>query len=76
MIQNEFILALRKTEGINKQDFLSKYKIDIKEISKVNELLENKLLKENQTNIYINPKYIYTSNEILINFIDISLHEH
>lgn len=76
MIQNEFILALRKTEGINKQEFLSKYKIDIKEISKVNELLENKLLQENQTNIYINPKYIYTSNEILINFIDISLHEH
>ncbi len=75
-LQNEFILGFRKIKGINKQTFFKKYKKNIKEIQKVEELLKNKILKENETNIYINPKYIYVSNEILLNFVDISLHKH
>ena len=75
-IQNEFILGFRKIKGINKNDFFNKYKIDIKKIKQVNLLLNQNLLLENNTNIYINPKYLYTSNEILINFIDFSLHKH
>ena len=75
-LQNEFILGLRKIEGINKNKFLNKYKIDIKKITPVKKLLNQKLLLENETNIYINPKYLYISNEILINFIDLSLHKH
>ena len=69
-IENEFILGLRKIDGISKDEFYKKYNIDIKSIDIVNKLLsENKLL-ENKKSIYINPKYIYTSNEILIEFID------
>ena len=34
------------------------------------ELIENKKLIDDSINIKINPKYIYTSNEILINFIN------
>ena len=68
-IQNEFILGLRKTEGINKNTFKTKYNLDIKQIKGVKELLNENLLLENKTNIYINPKYLYTSNEILIKFI-------
>ena len=75
-IQNEFILGFRKIKGINKNDFFNKYKIDIKKIKQVNLLLNQNLLLENNTNIYINPKYLYTSNEILLNFIDFSLHKH
>ena len=71
-IENEFILGLRKINGINKDDFKSKYNIDIKSIEIVNKLLnENKLL-EDKKNIYINPEYIYVSNEILINFIGLN----
>ena len=68
-IQNEFILGLRKIKGINKENFYKKYKINIKELPKVKTLLNEKLLLEDNTNIYINPKYLYTSNEILLNFI-------
>lgn len=74
-IENEFILGLRKINGINKEKFYLKYGFDIKDIDIVRKLLDKGLLLEDD-NIYINPKYLYTSNEILINFIDLSLHEH
>lgn len=69
-IQNELILGFRKLKGINKVQFKQKYKIDLKEIEEIKILLEKKLLIENKNNIYINHNYIYTSNEILINFIN------
>ena len=70
MLENEFILGLRKIDGINKQDFYNKYGIDIKNINVVRKLLNEKKLLENQNNIYVNPKYIYILNDILIDFID------
>ena len=75
-IQNEFILGFRKIAGINKQNFYQKYKISLKEINIINKLLSQKLLIENKNNIYINSKYLYTSNEVLLNFIDFTLHKH
>lgn len=75
-IQNEFILGLRKTKGINKQSFYQKYKINLDEINIINNLLSSRLLLEKEENIYINPKYLYTSNEVLLNFIDFTLHKH
>lgn len=72
-IENEFILGFRKINGINKLKFKEKYNIDIKSIEIVNTLLkENKLLGD-EKNIYINPEYIYVSNDILLNFIDLNL---
>ena len=68
-IQNEFILGLRKMSGINKNTFKSKYNIDIKSIDIVNKLLKENKLIEDENNIFINPKYIYTSNYILEEFI-------
>ena len=68
-ISNEFILGLRKMSGINKNTFKSKYNIDIKSIDTVNKLLKENKLIEDETNIFINPKYIYTSNYILEEFI-------
>ncbi len=70
-MQNEFILGLRKISGINKQAFLNKYKKDIKSIDVVKKLLKENKLLENTTNIYINPKYIYVSNEILLEFLTV-----
>ena len=69
-IQNELILGFRKIEGINKTKFKEKFQINLKDIIKLQELIEKKILIEDKDNIYINPKYIYVSNEILINFID------
>ena len=76
IIQNEFILGFRKIKGINKKNFQKKYQININNLQIIKELLNQKLLKENKDNIYINPKYLYTSNEILLKFIDFSLHKH
>ena len=67
--ENELILGLRKLEGINKDKFLSKYNEKIEEKEIIKKLLKEGMLKENRNNIYINPKYIYTSNDILINII-------
>lgn len=72
-IENEFILGFRKIKGINKLSFKKKYNIDIKSIDIVNVLLKENKLLEDKKNIYINPKYIYVSNDILINFIDLNL---
>lgn len=69
-IENEFILGLRKINGIDKEIFKNKYNKDIKSIEVVNKLLESNKLLEDKKNIYINPKYIYVSNDILIEFID------
>lgn len=68
-ISNEFILGLRKIKGINKLEFMNKYNKDIYSIECVKKLVkENKLIDDGK-NIFINPKYIYISNDILVEFI-------
>ena len=68
-VENEFILGFRKLKGINKKNFYNKYKIDIDSLDVIKRLkLEEKLL-EDRDNIFINPQYIYTSNQILIEFL-------
>ena len=74
-IQNEFMLGFRKVEGINKNTFKNKYNLDLNNIKEIQNLKEKNLLLENENNIFINPKYLYISNEILINLIDLTLLE-
>ncbi|MBR6689937.1 MAG: radical SAM family heme chaperone HemW [Bacilli bacterium] len=69
-IENEFILGLRKINGISKEIFKKKYNKNIKDIELVNKLLKENKLLEDEKNIYINPDYIYVSNDILIEFIN------
>lgn len=69
-IENEFILGLRKVKGINKKIFQDKYNINIKDINHVKKLINDGKLLEDEDNIYINPKYLYTSNDILIEFLN------
>ena len=68
-ISHELILGLRKIKGIDIKEFQIKYKKDILTLYNIKDLLqENKLLLENNY-LKINPKYLYLSNEILINLI-------
>ena len=69
-IENEFILGLRKIDGINIKEFKSKYGIDIKSFKSVNELIEGGKLVLTDERLYIPKSYWYLANEILINFID------
>ena len=70
IIENEFILGFRKINGINKKEFKNKYNKDIKSIEVVNKLLDKNKLLEDEKKIYINPNYIYVSNDILVEFIN------
>ena len=69
-IENEFILGLRKVKGINKLDFYNKYHIDINSIDSVNKLLSIKKIIDDGNNIFINEKNLYTSNDILLEFLN------
>ena len=67
IIENEFILGLRKINGLNICDFNEKYGNIFNDV--VNRLiLEGKLINDG-SNIYINPEYIYVSNSILVDFM-------
>ena len=68
-MENEMILGLRKLKGVSLPKFKEKYNKDLLEVFNISNLIkEGKLIIEDDY-IKINPKYIYISNEILINFI-------
>ena len=68
-MENEMILGLRKLNGVNIIEFKNKYQKNINDVFKIDRLLEEGKLIIKDDYIKINPKYIYVSNEILINFI-------
>lgn len=68
-ISNEFILGLRKIEGIDVDIFYEKYQKNILEIPQVKELIAEKKLILKDHHLFISDKYFYLSNEILIHFI-------
>ena len=63
------MLGLRKLDGINIKQFKDKFKIDIEEAYNLKPLLKNKELIKKKGYIFINPIYIYVSNEILLKII-------
>jgi oxygen-independent coproporphyrinogen-3 oxidase len=68
-IKYELILGFRKLNGINKNEFKSKYNIDITSIKNIDKLIkENKIIEDNER-IYINNEWIYKSNEILMELL-------
>ena len=68
-ISYELILGFRKVKGINMKDFKKKYDKDILKMYNIKELVNNKMLEIDSDYIFINKKYLYMSNEILVNFI-------
>ncbi|MBO5414474.1 MAG: radical SAM family heme chaperone HemW [Bacilli bacterium] len=70
-IENEFILGLRKINGININKFYKKYNIDIMSIDVVNELLKEGKLVNDGMNIKLSKDYIYTANGILMKFLGV-----
>lgn len=70
-IEYEFILGLRKREGIKKSEFYKKYHINLKDIRVVSNLLNDGKLIETFDSIIIPDEYIYTSNDILMEFVEV-----
>lgn len=69
MMENEVMLGLRKMEGIDIQKFFDKYDVNIQDVFPVKPLLKSKELIYRDGHIFINPKYIYVMNEILLKLI-------
>ena len=69
IMYNELMLGFRKMEGISLRGFYDKYKINMQEAFDLNEVLKEKELLVKDEYIYVNPKYIYVMNEILIKII-------
>lgn len=70
-VENAFILGFRKIDGINITDFITKYGFNPIKLDIVKKLVkENKIIID-EYNIKINDKYLYTSNDILIDFLNI-----
>lgn len=68
-MSNDMILGLRKIKGVSISKFYNKYKKDIREVFDIDDLINNKILIIDNDNIYIDSKYIYLSNQVLIRFI-------
>lgn len=68
-ISNSLILGFRKIKGINILEFNKKYNTNILNLYNIAKLLDDNKLLIKDNYIYINPKYYYLSNEILINFV-------
>ncbi len=69
-MENEMILGLRKIDGVNIQEFYQKYNKNIDEVFEIEKLLQEKKLDIKDNQMLINEKYLYLSNDILINFIN------
>lgn len=63
------ILGLRKIEGISIKRFKELFNKDIYEVYDIKDLLNKNYLILKDDNLYINPKYLYVSNNILENFV-------
>lgn len=69
MMENEVMLGLRKIKGINLQDFFDKYEVNMQDVFPIKPLIKSKELIYKDGFVYINPKYIYVMNEILLKLI-------
>lgn len=68
-ISYELILGFRLINGINKTDFYKKYGVNLVDLYNIKELINDKKLIDNGSNIMISYDKIYIENEILINFL-------
>lgn len=69
IMENEVMLGLRLIKGINLQNFYDKYNYNLQDVFPIKPLLKSKELLHRNGNVFINPKYIYVMNEILLKLI-------
>ena len=68
-MEEEMFLGLRKLNGVNTKKFEKKYNKKIEDVFKINNLIEQGLLEQKDEYLYIPSKYIYTSNDIMLEFV-------
>ena len=65
----EYILGFRKIDGINIDKFIKRYNKSPLDNKIITKLIKEKKLLIKDNNLYINPLYMYISNEILLELI-------
>ncbi len=65
----EIILGLRLLKGINTKEFMKKYNVSIETVYPIKPLLKSRELILKDDYLFINPKYIYVMNEILLKLV-------
>ena len=66
LIEDYIMLGLRKTKGINVEEFIKRFEVSIFDIyPKIKQLIDDDLLKFDNNYLYINKKYLYISNFII-----------
>ena len=68
-MDNYLMLGFRLLKGINIRDFYDRYEINIRDKYNIEELIKDKKLLFKDGYLFINPKYIYMMNEILIKIL-------
>jgi len=69
LASNYAILGFRTMYGVSKKEFKGLFKKNLVDYFKVYDLVRDNILLENDEIYYINPKYWYILNEILLKFI-------
>jgi len=74
-IEYEIMLNLRKSIGINIQDFQKKYHCELVDLYDYKPLLKNGLLKEENKQLFIPENKWYISNEIIVRILEGEVNE-
>ncbi|HHT38688.1 MAG TPA: radical SAM family heme chaperone HemW [Mollicutes bacterium] len=69
-MENEMILGLRLTSGVNKKGFYKKYNKQVEDVFDIKELLSKKLLIDKNDHYFIPEDKLFISNSILIEFLE------
>ncbi len=69
IMEYEVILGLRLLQGINLNEFKEKYDVELHEVFPIKPLIKNNELILKDGYVFINPKYIYVMNEILLKLV-------
>ena len=69
-MEYQVLLNLRKSSGINMEEFKNKYNISLKDKYNYDWLVKNNLLKIEDNNIFIPEEKWYISNEIIIKLLE------
>lgn len=68
-MENQIMLNLRTKYGVNKKNFLKKYKTKINNIFNFDKMIDKGLIKDDNGGYSIPEKYFFTSNQIIIDLL-------
>ncbi|MBQ8659562.1 MAG: radical SAM family heme chaperone HemW [Bacilli bacterium] len=69
IMYNELMLGFRKIDGISLERFYNKFGVNLQEVFDLREVMKDDEILYEDGYLFINPKYIYVMNEILIKIL-------